>query len=36
VAVQEAQKKARDAGEQEMKKVAGGLGLGGLPFKLPI
>ena len=35
VAVQEAQKKARELGEQEMKKVAGGLGLGGLPFKLP-
>ena len=36
VAVQEAQKKARDLAEQEMKKAAGGLGLGGLPFKLPI
>jgi len=36
VAVQEAQKKARELAEQEMKKVAGGLGLGGLPFKLPI
>lgn len=38
VAVQEAQKKAKEAAEQEMKKVAGGLGLpglGGLPFKLP-
>lgn len=35
VAVQEAQKKAKDAGEDEMKKMAGGLGLGGLPFKLP-
>ena len=35
VAVQEAQKKAREAGEQEMQKVAGGMGLGGLPFKLP-
>ncbi len=35
VAVQEAQKKARELSEQEMKKVAGGLGLGGLPFKLP-
>ena len=35
VAVQEAQKKAKDAGEVEMKKMAGGLGLGGLPFKLP-
>ena len=35
VAVQEAQKKAREAAEEEMKKVAGGLGLGGLPFKLP-
>ena len=35
VALQEAQKKAREAAEEEMKKVAGGLGLGGLPFKLP-
>ncbi|MBL8997654.1 MAG: YbaB/EbfC family nucleoid-associated protein [Gemmatimonadetes bacterium] len=35
VAVQEAQKKARELSEQEMKRVAGGLGLGGLPFKLP-
>lgn len=35
VAVQEAQKKARELGEQEMKKVAGGLGIPGLPFKLP-
>lgn len=35
VAIQEAQKKARELSEQEMKKVAGGLGLGGLPFKLP-
>ncbi len=35
VAIQEVQKKARELGEQEMKKVAGGLGLGGLPFKLP-
>lgn len=35
VAVQEAQKKARELAEQEMKKVAGGLGVGGLPFKLP-
>ena len=35
VAVQEAQKKARDVGEVEMRKMAGGLGLGGLPFKLP-
>lgn len=35
VAVQEAQKKARELAEQEMKKVAGGMGLGGLPFKLP-
>lgn len=36
VAVQEAQKKARELAEEEMKKVAGGLGLpGGLPFKLP-
>lgn len=36
VAMQEAQKKAREAAEAEMKKVTGGLGLGGgLPFKLP-
>jgi nucleoid-associated protein EbfC len=35
VAVQEAQKKAQTMAEEEMKKVAGGLGLGGLPFKLP-
>lgn len=35
VAMQEAQKKAREAAEDEMKKVTGGLGLGGLPFKLP-
>ncbi len=35
VAVQEAQKKAKEAAEGEMKKLAGGLGLGGLPFKLP-
>ncbi len=35
VAMQETQKKARELAEQEMKKVAGGLGLGGLPFKLP-
>ncbi|MBP7550235.1 MAG: YbaB/EbfC family nucleoid-associated protein [Gemmatimonadaceae bacterium] len=35
VAMQESQKKAKDAADEEMKKVAGGLGLGGLPFKLP-
>lgn len=35
VAAQEAQRKARELGEEEMKKAAGGLGLGGLPFKLP-
>lgn len=35
VAVQEAQRKAKELGEQEMKAVAGGLGLGNLPFKLP-
>jgi hypothetical protein len=35
VAVQEAQKKAKEAAEVEMKKMAGGMGLGGLPFKLP-
>lgn len=38
VALQEAQRKARELGEEEMKAMAGGLGLpglGGLPFKLP-
>ena len=38
VAAQEAQRKARELGEAEMKKMAGGLGipgLGNLPFKLP-
>ena len=35
VATQEAQRKARELAEQEMQKVAGGLGVGGLPFKLP-
>lgn len=35
VAIQEAQKKAKEAAEGEMKKAAGGLGLGALPFKLP-
>jgi len=35
VALQETQRKARELGEEEMKAVAGGLGLGGLPFKLP-
>ncbi len=35
VAVQEAQKKAKELAEQEMKKAAGDMGLGGLPFKLP-
>ena len=35
-AVQEAQRKARELAEGEMKKAAGGLGLGGLPFKLPL
>jgi DNA-binding YbaB/EbfC family protein len=35
VAVQEAQKKAKDAAEAEMKKATGAMGLGGLPFKLP-
>ena len=34
-AVQEAQRKARDLAESEMKKAASGMGLGGLPFKLP-
>lgn len=38
IAVQEAQKKAREAAEAEMGKVTAGLGLpglGSLPFKLP-
>ncbi len=35
VAIQEVQKKAKEAGEVEMKKMAGGLGLAGLPFNLP-
>ena len=35
VAVQEAQKKAKELSDSEMQKLAGGLGLGGLPFKLP-
>lgn len=35
VALQEAQRKAKDVAEEEMKKAAGGMGLGGLPFKLP-
>jgi DNA-binding protein YbaB len=35
VALQEVQRKAKELGEEEMKKMAGGLGLGGLPFKLP-
>jgi DNA-binding YbaB/EbfC family protein len=35
VALQEAQRKAKELGEEEMKNVAGGMGLGGLPFKLP-
>lgn len=36
VALQEAQRKARELAEEEMKAAAGGLGLpGGLPFKLP-
>lgn len=35
VAVQEAQKKAKDAAEEEMKKATGAFGMGGLPFKLP-
>jgi DNA-binding YbaB/EbfC family protein len=35
VALQEAQRKAKELSEEEMKKAAGGLGLGGLPFKLP-
>ncbi len=35
VALQEAQRKGRDLAEEEMKAAAGGLGLGGLPFKLP-
>lgn len=38
VAIQEAQRKGREAAEEEMRSVAGGMGLpglGGLPFKLP-
>lgn len=35
VAMQEVQRKARELAEAEMQKAAGGLGLGGLPFKLP-
>lgn len=35
VAMQEAQKKAKELADEEMKKLAGGLGLGGLPLKLP-
>ncbi len=38
VAIQEAQRKGRELAEEEMKAVAGGLGipgLGSLPFKLP-
>ena len=35
VAVQEAQKKAKDAADEEMKKLSGSLGLPGLPFKMP-
>jgi len=35
VAVQEAQKKAKDAADDEMKKLTGSLGLPGLPFKMP-
>ncbi|MBX3175071.1 MAG: YbaB/EbfC family nucleoid-associated protein [Gemmatimonadaceae bacterium] len=35
VALQETQRKAKELAEEEMKKAAGGLGLGGLPFKLP-
>ncbi len=35
VALQEAQRKAKELGEAEMQKMAGGMGLGGLPFKLP-
>ncbi len=35
VAVQDAQKKARELSEAEMQKAAGTMGLGGLPFKLP-
>lgn len=35
VATQEAQRKARELAEREMRQAAGGLGLGGLPFSLP-
>jgi DNA-binding YbaB/EbfC family protein len=35
VAMQEAQRKAKDLSEAEMKRMAGSMGLGNLPFKLP-
>jgi DNA-binding YbaB/EbfC family protein len=35
VAMQEAQRKAKELSEAEMKRVASGMGLGNLPFKLP-
>lgn len=35
VAMQEMQRKAKDLSEAEMKRVAGSMGLGNLPFKLP-
>jgi DNA-binding YbaB/EbfC family protein len=35
VAVQEAQRKAKELSDAEMKRAAGDMGLGGLPFKLP-
>ncbi|MFZ9897876.1 MAG: YbaB/EbfC family nucleoid-associated protein [Gemmatimonadaceae bacterium] len=35
VATQDAQRKAREQAEAEMQRLAGGLGLGNLPFSLP-
>lgn len=35
VAMQEAQRKAKELSEAEMKRMAGSMGLGNLPFKLP-
>jgi len=35
VATQDAQRKAREQAEAEMQRLAGGLGLGNLPFPLP-
>jgi DNA-binding YbaB/EbfC family protein len=35
VAMQEAQRKAKELSDAEMKRMAGSMGLGNLPFKLP-